>query len=306
MAGILGGLTSSLFGSGGSEDQGLALAELQKIPLPILKEYYPELYKQIAQLNPELDQAVTLGPSEMAGIATDPALRQAQLAALNKLQGIGEAGGRDAQFLADQSRLESDVNANLAGQTGAIQQNLATRGLSGGMSELVQRNLAAQGGANRQAQMGMDAKAQAEQRALQALMSGGQMAGQMQGQDFGQASQKAQAADAIARFNAQNMQNINSSNVASKNAAQQYNAGNAQNVSNQNVGLGNQAQQYNLQLPQQNYQNAIQRAGGIAQQYNQIGAGKNAERSGDMQLVGNLIGAGASAYGANKKKPGEE
>ena len=83
------GLFSFLDGGGDGKAQGILQQQLQdakNLPLPILKQYYPELYKQVVQMNPELESAVNLGPSQMQGIATDPALRQAQLNALAKLQ----------------------------------------------------------------------------------------------------------------------------------------------------------------------------------------------------------------------------
>ena len=294
------GLLTSLFGEGGASDNNAALEAVKNVPLPVLREYYPELYKQVVSLNPEMETAVNLGPSAMAGISTDPAMRQAQLNALSKLQEVGNAGGRDAQFLADQSRLENDINTNLKGQQDAIMQNLATRGLSGGGSELVARQMAAQGAANQQAQMAMEAKAQAQQRALQALMQSGQLGGQMQAQDFAQQSAKAQAQDAIAKFNAANQQQVISNNTGIKNNAQQWNATQAQNTANQNVGLGNEAKQYNLGLAQQNFNNEMSKATGVANQYNNLANSKNQERAGEMQLVGNIIGAGASAYAGGK------
>lgn len=289
------GLFEQIFGSGGQGESEKAVDLFKNLPLPVLKEYYPELYKQAAELNPELEQAVTLGPSEMAGIATDPSLRQAQLKALAKLQEIGDAGGRDAQFLAEQSQLESDINRNLRGQQEAILQNMAARGTAGGGQELAARQMAAQDAANRQAQMAMDAKAQAQQRALQAIMQGGQLGGQIQAQDFGQAQAKAQAADAIAKFNAANSQDVMSRNVGAKNQAQQYNVGTKQDIANQNVGLGNQAQQYNLGLAQQNFENAYKRAGGTANAYQNLGASKDASRDREAGFLGGLIETGARA-----------
>lgn len=300
MGGLLGGLTKSLFGGGGEGDNSAALEAVKNIPLPVLREYYPELYKQVVSLNPEMDTAVNLGPSKMEGVSTDPSLRAAQMSALNKLQEVGSAGGRDAQFLSDAAKLQSDVNTNLQGQEGAIQQNMAARGMSGGGSELVARQMAAQNAANRQSQAGLDLNAQAQQRALQALMQSGQLGGQMQAQDFGQQSQKAQAADAISRFNAQNQQNVMSSNTANKNQAQQYNAQNQQNIANQNVGQNNQAQQYNLGLAQQNFNNQVTKASGVAKQYENMAATKNQERDSDRGLVGGLLSAGMTAYAANK------
>ena len=294
------GLLSSLFGSGGADDSQAALDAVRNVPLPVLKEYYPELYKQVVQMNPELESAVTLGPSVMEGVSTDPALKQAQLKALQKLQGIADADGMDAQFLADSARLENDVNTNLQGQQGAIMQNLATRGMSGGGNELVARQMAAQQAANRHSQSALDLKAQAERRALEALMNSGQMAGNMQAQDFNQQSQIAQAKDAIGRFNAQNQQQVISNNTGIKNNAQLFNANNAQQTANQNTNLRNQQQLHNNELAQRNFNNQMSKATGVANQYGNMADRKDRERQGDMQLIGGLVSAGAGAYGAGR------
>jgi len=54
----------------------------------------------------------------------------------------------------------------------------------------------------------LDVSAQAQSRALQALMQGGQLGGQIRQQDFGEQSEKAQAQDAINRFNTANRQQV--------------------------------------------------------------------------------------------------
>ena len=300
MAGLIGDILDAVSGGGYKESRGIQeqmLEEARNLPLPVLKEYYPELYKQVVQLNPELETAVELGPSSMEGISTDPALRKAQKNALLKLQEIGDAGGRDAQFLADQARLESDVNTNLQGNTGAIQQNMATRGLSGGMSEMVAKNIAAQGAANTQAQMAMDAKAAAEKRALEAIMNGGNMAGQMQSQDFNQQAAKAEAADKIKQFNAQNQQQVISNNTATKNNAQAWNANTAQNTANSNVDARNKATQYNLGLSQQNYDNELKKRGLVNDASKGLASSYENEADRNRQFVGGLISSGAQAFG---------
>lgn len=290
---------------GGSDDESGStlermLAETKNMPLPVLKEYYPELYKIVAQMNPEMESAVNLGPSEMAGISTDPSLRIAQKAALAKLQGIGDAGGRDSQFLADQARLESDVNTNLQGQEGAIMQNMAARGMSGGGSELAARMQSAQGASNRQAQMGMDAKAQADKRALDAIMQSGDLAGKMQGQDFSQAAQKAQAADAISRFNAANQQQVMSNNVGAKNTAQASNVANQNMVAGQNTAASNQAQQQNLSLAQQQYENELRKRGLINTASTAYATNQQSTAQAQDKFIGGLAGV-AGKYAATQK-----
>lgn len=298
----LGGAAGFLMGS--DDDSGKMyedmLKQAQSIPLPVLKEYYPELYQQVVSLNPELETAVNLGPSEMGGIATDPKLRQAQMDALSKLQEVGAAGGRDAQFLSDQARLESDINTNNAGNQGAIMQNLATRGMSGGGSELVARNLSAQQSSNRQAQMSMDANAQAQKRALDAIMQSGQLGGQMQNQDFNQQAQKASAADEINRFNAANKQQVMSNNTATKNNAQQWNAQNTQGLSDKNTDASNSSRLYNQNLEQQNYDNQLKRLGLVNQAGSAAAANSASQAASQDRFLGGAISAGATAYGANQ------
>jgi hypothetical protein len=219
----------------------------------------------------------------------------AQMNALRRLQEISDAGGKDAQFMADAARLQNDVNSNLRGNTGAIQQNLATRGMSGGMSEMVARQMAAQSAANRQAQMGLDVNAQAQQRALAALTQGANLGGQMQQTQFGQKSAQSQAQDAISQFNARNSQAVMGANADRSNQGQQYNLGNAQTVANQNTGLANDAKKYNLNLPQQRYQNQMDQAG---MQVNVDRANQQrdeAKRGQNIGLAGNLLSAGAQS-----------
>jgi hypothetical protein len=268
---------------------------INQVPLPVLKEYYPELYQQVVTLVPEAEQAVTLGQTSMTGVTTDPALRQAQMNALMKLQDVGETG----MSATDQARLaqiQTEQQAALRGEQGAIQQNLATRGMGGGMSEMVAKQIAAQGAANRMSQQGLDVKAQAEQRALQALMQSGQLGGQMQQQEFGQQSQVAAAKDAIARFNAANLQQVGSSNVQARNLAQQQNAQIAQQMAQQSVAEKNKAQMYNLGLAQQNYQNQLAKATGQSQGLQNLAGQMGEQQAAQNKLVGGLLQTGAQYY----------
>lgn len=293
---VLGYLGQQQAGERTAAQMRQAQAIINAVPLPILKEYYPELYQQVATIAPEMVQAVELGETKMTGIQVDPTLRAAQMNALAKLQEVGAEGGMTATDRARLAQIQGEQAATLRGQQGAIMQNLAARGMSGGTSELVARQLAAQEAANRAAQQGLDVKAQAEQRALQAIMQSGQLGGQIGQQEFGQQAQIAAAQDAIARFNAANLQNVGQTNVQARNIAQAQNVQTKQNIAGQNVGLRNQAQQYNLQLPQQQYQNQLARATGQAgalQQQAQLGAQQAAQ---NQAFLGGLISTGGQLY----------
>lgn len=299
MAGLIGDLVDTIAGGGYGDARDLLegnVRDAKNLPLPVLKEFYPELYQQVVSMNPELETAVTLGPSQMEGVSTDPMYKQAQMNALSKLQEIGAAGGRDAQFESDAARLQNDINTNLKGQQGAIQQNMATRGMSGGMSEMVARQLAAQEAANRQSQVGLDLNAQAQQRALSSLMNAGTLGGQMQGQEFNQKSSVAQAADAINKFNAQNQQNVIGSNVAAKNQAQLYNVGQAQGAADKNVAAKNQAQQYNLGLSQQQYENELNKRGLISGATTGLAKNYTDESDRNVKVISQIGDAAAKKY----------
>lgn len=301
------GILDSIFGSGGNDDAQRALDAIKEVPLPILKELNPELYKQVVELNPELESAVTLGPSSMEGISTDPRLKDAQMNALNKLMEISDEGGMTLEDRGRLASINNEVNANLKGNQDAITQNMAARGMSGGMSELVAKQNATQSAANRASQQGFDVQAEAQKRALDALMNGSSLASNMQTSEFNQKAQVADSQDAIAKFNAANTQQVRNNNVNTKNQAQQFNAENAQNTANSNVALNNQAKQYNLDLAQRNFDNQMAKAGAVSNGYNNSAARKDAERSADMAFTGNLIGSAAGAYGgytAGKKKGG--
>lgn len=301
-AGGIGGLLLGQDDNSGDYYKDL-LNQAQQIPLPVLKEYYPDLYKQVVQLNPQLETAEQLGPTAMGGITQDPRLQQAQMGALEELQNISKSGGITAQDKARLNQIQNETNTNLQGQTGAIQQNLATRGMGGGMSEMVARQIQAQGAANRQADEGLDVNAQAQQRALDALMNGAQLGGSMQNADFQRQSDIAKSKDLINQFNTQNKQQVQSRNVGSQNEAQGWNAQNAQNVANQNTGLSNTAQQYNANLGQQQFQNQLAKYGlqsGATQ-----GAAQAAANSANQnnQFLGNAMTGAAYAFG---NKPKEE
>lgn len=234
--------------------------------------------------------AIDQGPSAMEGIALDPALRQQQMASLDALKDLAANGGMTAADKANLSRIQNDVAAADRGRREAIRQNMASRGMGGSGMDLLAQLQSNQAATDRAAQQGLDVAGMAEQRALDAMTRSGQMAGSLRDQDFGQASQVAQAQDAISRFNAANrnqfaqfnanqraaamQQNANAQmgmdryNRENNMQAQQFNA-NAknqftnmkQNLANQNVDLANRQK---IDLPQQAFQNQMAIANGRA------------------------------------------
>lgn len=153
---------------------------------------------------PQLERAVAeqVGPTALERITVDPAYKAAQMEALSKLGQISEEGGFT---LADKAALNKTLGAlsrRDAGARAAIAENMQARGTLGAGAELAQRLAAQQESSQMASERGMDIAAQAQQRALNAIMQRGQMAGQMRGQEYGEQERLAQARDAIARYNA--------------------------------------------------------------------------------------------------------
>lgn len=152
---------------------------------------------------PTLEQITNqeLGPSAFEKLKTDTRLAQAQYGALDKLGEYANGG----LTLQDQATLNAAMG-KVARQEGAgreaIRENMAARGTLGSGAELAMSLQNQQGAAERANQMGMDAAGRAQQRALDALISRGQMAGQIRGQEFNEGARAAEAKDLINRYNA--------------------------------------------------------------------------------------------------------
>ena len=153
---------------------------------------------------PELQRAVAeqIGSTAFEQIKTDPALRRAQMGALSKLGQIAEEGGMTLEDKAALNQITGQLSRQQAGARQAIMENMAARGTLGSGAELAQRLSAQQESAQQASQRGLDVAAMAQRRAFDAIMQRGQLGGSIRAQEYGEASNRAQAQDAIARYNA--------------------------------------------------------------------------------------------------------
>lgn len=238
------------------------------------------------------------GPSNMGGISTDPAYRQAQMQQMAALQNLAAKGGRSASSDANLAAIEQRENANAKGQMGAIMQNAQARGMGSSGNALLAKMQASGDAIARQNAQDTQVAGQQQQAALQAGMGAAQLGSGLESQDFGEQATKAQAQDSIDRFNAgQGTQNS------------QFNVGKTQGVNNQAAAAGNQGQiMNNYQMPQAQFGDAAQKAGGIAgadeagTKYWQTKAGTDAATtggllSGGMEAGGKVLG-GLATVGA--------
>ncbi len=200
-------------------------------------------YVQQGVISPEQAQEFLQGPSAMEGVSTDPRLAEAQNRALSSLQEIGEDGGMTAQDRANLARISTEEAVRARGNQDAIRENAQARGAGGSGLELLQSMQNQQSNANRASQRDLDVAGMAQNRALQALQQGGALAGNIRGQEFGEGAQKAQAEDAISRFNAQTKGNVDQVNVAARNQAAINNLAAKQAAANSQVDAANKTAQ---------------------------------------------------------------
>lgn len=212
-------------------------------------------------------QAAQQGPSNFGNISTNPAYTQAQTAQMAALSNLARNGGRNAASDASLASIQQNENANAAGQRGAIMQNMEARGQGGSSNSLLAQLSASQNATNNQSARDMDVAGQQANTALQAGQGAAQIGAGLHQQDYSEQANKAQAQDAVDRFNAGNSQTTNVFNAGQANDMGRYNSGQDLQSQEYNSGQDFAAQGYNSGLGQTQFQdqmgiNAGNQAGG--------------------------------------------
>jgi len=206
---------------------------------------------QVDQMDPRLADVFTQGDTEMAGITTDPRLRDAQLGALDALSGIAEGGGLTLADEANLGKLQSSVAQADRGRREAILQNMQMRGQGGSGLELLAQLQSGQAATTDAAQGSLDIAGMAQDRALQAMIQGGQLGGQVRAQDFGEQADIAKAQDIINQFNTGNLTQNSQFNTGIANDASRFNIGNQMQTGQFNIGNQMATNQFNAGQGQQ-------------------------------------------------------
>jgi hypothetical protein len=276
------------------------IAKLEAIGIPTIEA------QRIALESPELVEplvAEQMGPSAMEGVQMDPRLQAAQRAALDEMTGLGQTG-LGAEDRAAFNQLRRQAAGAAEAQQASTQREMAARGMADSGTNLIAQLQAGQSSADRMSQEGDRLAASAAEARRAALSQQANMASQMSAADLGLKGQKASAADTIAQFNTQQRAGVNAAN-------QGYKVGRASELAN----IKNQEQIGNKALIQQQFQNQMARAGGVANQQNALASSLQQQGSAAQQaqqaqtgallnLAGTLGGAaiggpaGAAAGGA--------
>lgn len=300
--GLFDGLDSTLFGEGGADKVKKATKTINDVDLPDIEKMKVNLEQLVSQgiLSPEQAQAASVDRNAYNSIIQDPRLKNSQLAALGKVEDIANSG-MTATDRAAMNDIQSQNSSAERGSREAILQNAQQRGVGGSGLEMLAQLQNSQNSATRAADAGFDVTKQAQQRALDAIGQQSSMATNMRGQDNSEQQAKAQAANSIAQFNAQNRQATNTNNTNTNNAAQSTNLSSAQNLADTNTNTRNTQQQYNKSLIQQDYNNRIGKATAVSGALGKEGAQEDAEKAANKKLVGAGVTALAMSDARTKK-----
>lgn len=264
-----------------------ALQEYLTINIPDQKSKELALSRFISQgtLAPEMEEAINQAPSEFQKVIADSGQKRSQLRALQSLEDLGYKGGLNLSDKAIYQDMLSKQQSQDRGARDAITSEMAQRGTGGSGFDLQARLAAQQASGDQASRNSLNIAAQAQQRALQAIQGAGDLATKYRSQDVNEQQSKAQAQDAINKFNAANMQDVFSRNIGMKNRAQEMNLNAKQGLADKNVGLFNQEAMYNTPLAEQdaqkNFQNQMQLAGAKSGIYS--GQAQAAGQTGQMQ-----------------------
>lgn len=181
----------------------------------------------------------TVDGTAFDSISTDPRLQEQQMASLGALKDLAASGGMTDMDKANMSRSQSENAQADTGRRDAIMQGMARRGMGGSGNELLAQLQSSQAATDRSAQQGLDINGMAQQRALDAMMRGGDLAGSIRGQQFGEKAQVANARDAISKFNSANANSNSQFNASAGNNMNQFNTGNqlATDTGNRDTGV---------------------------------------------------------------------
>lgn len=235
-------LLDPIVGKGGDKQAGKAEGFYEEayqdgrdVQAPTLDEIDPFLFEYAGDVNPaQLDswenlianqgRASNVDGTAFDNISTDPRLRDSQLDALSELSGIANSGGLRLSDKAQLNRIFNRVDQNDRARREAIMMRQNARGMGGSGMDLMAQLNSAQAGTDDANQRGMDLAALAQDRSLQAIMSGADMAGTIRQQDYGEAADAAKARDMLNQFNSRMSQEASFRNAGIRNDMDRYNA----------------------------------------------------------------------------------
>lgn len=261
LGGVIGNIASAGDRRAAAEAQKRALAEIEKLGAgpDLAKQIYLREFKSAGVLTPEIEKAVDQGVSKVAEIQEDPRFKKAQMEALSAIQERGRTGFTPEEAMQlRKERATAERSAEAKRQQ--VLAGLRARGALDSGAGVAAQLQSADELAAQQAEASDRMSAMAGQRALQAMMQGGQLAGGIRGQEFDIARTKAGSEEEMQRFNIANRMAQEQRRVAMENQARQYNLGQQQAIMNMNIQQQNAELMRQRQAQQEMYNNQVRLA----------------------------------------------
>lgn len=304
---VIGNIASAADREAAAAAQKRALAEIEKLGAgpDLAKEIFLKEFKSAGVLTPELEREVDKGVSKVAQIKEDPRFKKAQMEALAGIQQRGRTGfTAEERAQLSQERAAAERSAEAKRQQ--ILSGLRARGaLDSGAGIAAQLQSADELAAQQQA-AAERGSASASQRALQAMMQGGELAGRVRGQEFDIERTKAGSEDEFQRFNIANRMAQEQRRAERETGARQYNLGQQQQLMNMNIQQQNAELMRQRQAQQEMYNNQVRlaqlRSGAYGQQAAQAQQQAAQTQQGWAQM-GSAVGGAIGSIGQMALKP---
>lgn len=300
-------VVGGLFKGGAANDQS-ALASLigaygsRPVDLQDL-QYTPYDINQMSRYEAEeIYDPEQMSETELRDILGNNAMRAEQLQARQMLEDIASSGGMTAIDRARLSEIQNQIGSQERGSRERIKQDMAQRGLYGSGVELASQLQNQQGASQSASLAGSQVAADAQARAYDAILRGGEMAGNIESIDYNRLAQAAQAQDAINQYNNQNRNAALTQDWQNKQGIRNMNVSSENQLKQQNQDLLNQQQYYNtVNKPMAQYGMQSQQAQAAQQGLtNQAGLSQQ-QNTNQSNFWSNVIGAGfqgaGNAYG---------
>lgn len=276
------------------------LDKLNALPTPNAAQLtLPQLqrYVQAGLMTPEEAQSYLVNNNAYDTVTADNTGMNSELSAIGELQNIINQGGNDAEEQANLQGILNTLGTTEAGQNQAILANNARQGIANsGLTEAAElagnQNSATNANTN-----ALNEGAAAEARKMAAITGAGQLGGQVQGQEYTAGANRANAANAIAQFNAQQNQQVGNLNTTAENEARAANLATAQDVANKNTASA-QAQEESIPAAQQQaYEDALNKATAGMTGAENVATQKTQAGQQNAGILGGLLGT-AGTVGA--------
>jgi hypothetical protein len=159
-------------------------------------------YSALKPANYQNITAQQVGPSALNSIQNDPQSRLDQQAAIAELSNISKSGGLELSDRNALNQLEQTQSRNASARNQSLANQYAARGQLGSGAQLAMSLANNQNATQNANQQGESIAAQAQKRAMEAVLQKGQLSRTMSNDDYARKKSAADAGDSIARYNA--------------------------------------------------------------------------------------------------------